>query len=293
MCIVSRVDLHLAVRAFVAVARHHGFSEAASREQTSQPVMSRRVAALESRVGGPLLDRSTRRVALTPLGRTLLPHAERLLDVEEALLAAAAAHGRDARRVLVPPGLDPSAWSRVVLLAGARGRRLEITEEPRSRREAALDRGEVEAAVLGCPGRQPDWRVPLGLGHDPDDESSLRLLRPTRASRGSAATVLVTAEDAEPSQLSAIRRTLAQLGLGHDQVRVADNLVSALALVTAGDARILCAPAQAASWGLAWRSVPELGLERRYRLATTRTDQAHDDDVLRAIGDALGAEAPA
>ena len=40
-----------------------------------QPVVSRRVAALERRLGGALLERSTRSVTLTELGQRVLPHA--------------------------------------------------------------------------------------------------------------------------------------------------------------------------------------------------------------------------
>ena len=289
------VNLDASLRAFVAVARCHSFSQAAELERTTQPVMSRRVAALEASVGGALLERSSRRVGLTPLGRSLLPHARRVIAAQDSFVEAATAHRRSAVRVLVPPHLDPVGWSRVVLGARARDRRVECVEGPRLERAARLAEGDVEAAVVHAEGRRPDWRVTLGLAHDESDEASPRSLRPTRAGRHARVDLLVTEEDAEPGQLAALVRGVTDLGLGAGQVEVVDNLVSALARVVAGEARIVCSRAQAAGWGLAWTPTPELGLERRYRLGHTgpAATAGLDDDVVRAIGTALGAEGSA
>lgn len=64
--------------AFSAAARHLNFARAANDIGCTPSVFSRRIASLEKRVGGPVFMRSTRQVALTPLGESLLAHCARL-----------------------------------------------------------------------------------------------------------------------------------------------------------------------------------------------------------------------
>lgn len=59
------------VRAFLALADELHFGRAAERVGLSQPRVSRLISALEREAGGPLFDRTTRRVRLTPLGARL------------------------------------------------------------------------------------------------------------------------------------------------------------------------------------------------------------------------------
>ena len=59
----------LDLRAFLAVIDTGGFHKAADLLALSQPALSRRVQGLEASLGAPLFERSTRRVALTAVGR--------------------------------------------------------------------------------------------------------------------------------------------------------------------------------------------------------------------------------
>jgi DNA-binding transcriptional LysR family regulator len=54
----------------------------------SQPALSRRIQRLEAAVGAALLERTTRRVALTTVGRELLPLVRRMLDEFDSSLFA-------------------------------------------------------------------------------------------------------------------------------------------------------------------------------------------------------------
>lgn len=75
------------LRTFVTVAEAGGLTPAAETLHLSLPAISRRLSALEAELGVALLTRSTRRVALTQIGREFLPRARRLLDeLEESLL---------------------------------------------------------------------------------------------------------------------------------------------------------------------------------------------------------------
>lgn len=68
------------LKAFVAVAERGSFGRAAEALNLSQPALSRRIQKLEESLGAALLERSTRHVALTMVGRDFLPKVRRMLD---------------------------------------------------------------------------------------------------------------------------------------------------------------------------------------------------------------------
>lgn len=73
------------IEAFVAVVDAGSFSAAGDRLDTSKSAISRRVGALEARLGVKLLNRTTRRLSLTEAGRAFHERAGRILaDLAEA-----------------------------------------------------------------------------------------------------------------------------------------------------------------------------------------------------------------
>ena len=73
--------------AFRAVAEHSNFRKAAESVHISQPAFSRRIDKLEQALGVRLLNRTTRRVDLTTVGRDFERKVRQLLDdVDTALL---------------------------------------------------------------------------------------------------------------------------------------------------------------------------------------------------------------
>jgi DNA-binding transcriptional LysR family regulator len=68
------------LRYFQAVAEELSYSKAAQRLHIAQPALSRAVKELEERLGGVLLDRNRRSVALTAAGRVLLNETGLLLQ---------------------------------------------------------------------------------------------------------------------------------------------------------------------------------------------------------------------
>jgi DNA-binding transcriptional LysR family regulator len=68
------------LRAFCVAADLGTLGRAAVRLHVSQPSLSKRLAALEAKVGAQLLERSSRGVTLTPAGRRLYRHAQALLE---------------------------------------------------------------------------------------------------------------------------------------------------------------------------------------------------------------------
>lgn len=83
------------LRLFVAIARHQSFARAAAELRTAPSTLSRRLATFEAAIGNRLLQRTSRRVALTAEGEELLeragPLVEDVLRVAEATLGGARA----------------------------------------------------------------------------------------------------------------------------------------------------------------------------------------------------------
>ena len=72
---------------FAKIVQHRGFSAAAQVLGIPKSRLSRRLAALESRLGVRLLQRSTRNLALTQSGRKLMQRCEAMLEELEAGIA--------------------------------------------------------------------------------------------------------------------------------------------------------------------------------------------------------------
>ena len=68
------------LEAFAALARLGSFRAAADAVHLSQPALSRRIEKLESALGVRLVERTTRRVALTPVGGQFALKVQNLLD---------------------------------------------------------------------------------------------------------------------------------------------------------------------------------------------------------------------
>ncbi|MFD7135440.1 LysR family transcriptional regulator [Streptomyces sp. NPDC059894] len=125
------------LRGFLAVAEELHFTRAAARLYVAQQALSRDVRRLERELGTELFVRTTRHVTLTPDGERLVPHARRVLQAQEDLLAAF----RQARPLLVDlnsPGLQTG---RRVLY---RARELAPEQELMARYESGLTGAAVE-----------------------------------------------------------------------------------------------------------------------------------------------------
>ena len=93
------------LQAFVAVVEAGSFTAAADRLNTAKSAVSRRISALEERLGVQLLQRTTRVLNLTETGSSFYEHSARILaDLDEAEAAVQQEHGelRGTLRVALP-----------------------------------------------------------------------------------------------------------------------------------------------------------------------------------------------
>jgi DNA-binding transcriptional LysR family regulator len=100
---MGNINLELGdLRAFVAIAERGSFRAAAEEIHLSQPALSRRIAKLEGTLGVRLLERTTRKVDLTAVGRDFARKARELLNgLDESLLGITEMAGRMSGEVTV------------------------------------------------------------------------------------------------------------------------------------------------------------------------------------------------
>jgi DNA-binding transcriptional LysR family regulator len=103
--------------AFAKVVQHGGFSAAARALHATKSSLSKRVARLEECYGVRLIERSTRGLRLTAVGRAVLEQCETMVDAAEAAAVVAAeaiALPRGTVRVACPPGLLPNMMAPIL-----------------------------------------------------------------------------------------------------------------------------------------------------------------------------------
>lgn len=145
---------------FLALAEELHFGRAGERLYVSPSRVSQLLAALERRVGGCLVRRSSRRVELTPLGEELLTRLRPSYEAVRAAVAetAAAARGVGARLRL---GFQGTADVRLTAAVGAfaaahPGCATELVEIPFADPFGAVREGAVDAAVVLLPVAEGD-----------------------------------------------------------------------------------------------------------------------------------------
>ncbi|WP_431042460.1 LysR family transcriptional regulator [Streptomyces sp. P1-3] len=154
------------LRLLLVLAEELHFGRAAKRLYISQPALSRQIRSLEEHLGVALVERSTRRVELTPAGEVLLPRARAVVDAFGSLreAAEAEAHSRTGRVVL---GSYTSALPSLrILMDQLRERHpvpdIEWREVGHVDYGSALLDGRIDAAI--CYGPAPEGIHTLRLG---------------------------------------------------------------------------------------------------------------------------------
>jgi len=288
------MDLVGACRAFVSVSERGSFTLGAAAARIPQSVASRRIAALETSLGGRLFDRTARRAKLTPFGVDVLPAAKRVVQAAEVLEHDARRAGRRPLGLAVPGSCGVRTLARLDADARARGVFLDLRPAGPAERAEMLRTQEVRAALTAVPAEEGTWSVPLGVaGARPPAEATVYLdtLRPGRGER-TARRVWLQPEDDVPHVRDRIVRARDALGLRPSQVVVVGSLTSAVAEVLGSADLLLCPAAQADELDLHWRPVGGLVLARGYDVTAGIGDDADRIRTVLAgpVARCLGAE---
>lgn len=149
------------LRYLVAVAEHRHFGRAAEACNVSQPTLSSQIRKLESELGVTLLERTNKRVNLTPVGGQVLIHAQRALD-EAAQMEAIAQAARDPLvgplRLGAIPTLAPYLMPLILepLRRDYPGLTIELWEDQTRSLIEGLRNHKLDAALLATPADSPE-----------------------------------------------------------------------------------------------------------------------------------------
>ena len=159
-----------------AVMAEGSIAAAARRLQYTRSAVSQQMSALEAEAGTALIDRTGNHIVLTPAGRALVEHAERIL-VElrsaEATLAGAGTRITGLLRVGIPFREGPHIMSRALTEVRRRFPDMEIRLSAISDEEGpeAIHREQLDLAIVSRYGSSRE-KARTGLrewtlGHDP------------------------------------------------------------------------------------------------------------------------------
>jgi len=297
---------------FKALAEQRHFGRAAETVNVSQPALSVQIREMEATLGQPLIERRSRDAVLTPFGRMILGHAEKVLDEMQALSEAARWRaGLSGRLNLgVIPTIAPYILPDVLeaLRSDDVSLDVHVQEAKTDRLVPLLLSGHLDAAVMALP-VPADGLVGAALFEDrfmlagsagrlAALGSRAETLRPTELGRAP----LLLLEDGhcltdQALELCGRARTHAQIDMG------ASSLPTLSRLVAAGFGLTLI-PELAAPTEL--RAAPDMRLMRFAapepcrQIGLVRRNSSHDEswfaeltDVLSAVGARLLNEAQA
>lgn len=144
---------------FVLLNRLGSLSAAARALDITPPAATMRLAAMEKRIGARLLNRSTRKISLTPEGELYLQHASRLIEELRELDEIVSGNGSAPRgrlRVNAPLGFGRTVIAPLVSVFTARHPEVEVQLEVTDRPVDLIDKGFDLAVRFG---ELPDNRI--------------------------------------------------------------------------------------------------------------------------------------
>ncbi len=156
------------LRYLVTLADERHFTRAAAREHIAQPALSQQIKRLEAEVGLALVERTTRHVALTDAGASLVARSRRILaELDAALAELEALRGVEAGHVTVGAmhTMGPIDVSLALAIFQRRHPGVELTVREQSSEELAemLRVDELDLAFLSVTERIESHELRLHL----------------------------------------------------------------------------------------------------------------------------------
>lgn len=176
------------LRHLVAIADHGHFGRAAQSCFVTQSSISASIKELEAVLGQVLIERTKRRVALTPLGADVVARARILINQAEDIVDLVAASGSPLSgplRLGIIPTISPFLLPRVLpaLRRAYPGLKLSLREDQSARIVEALGHGDLDVLLLAFPYPTPGmerhifaddpFSVALPKGHPLTDKDRL------------------------------------------------------------------------------------------------------------------------
>jgi LysR family hydrogen peroxide-inducible transcriptional activator len=158
----------------VTIADTGSFIEAARLTNVAQPTLSQQLRALEDRLAVKLLERSSTGVVVTPIGRSIIAKARRMLSDQRDILALASSSSSGLTGIVrfgTTPTLGPYFLSPIIadLHQIAPGLRLHVREGIPDDQMLELSRGNLDVLLVPMPITgddlvvEPLFREPLHL----------------------------------------------------------------------------------------------------------------------------------
>jgi DNA-binding transcriptional LysR family regulator len=177
---------------FAAVVAAGGFSAAGRQLGVPKSRLSRRVAALEERLGLRLVERSTRRFAVTPFGREVHAHAQAILAAADAIDDMALdrkAEPEGLVRLSCPLGVDQALRGAVAPL---------LARHPRLRLQLIVTNRRIDLIEEGI-----DVAIRVRENLDTDADLTVRVIGRARSLLVAAPGLIAERPPAEPRDLAA------------------------------------------------------------------------------------------
>ncbi len=307
---------------FKALAEHRNFGRAADMVHVSQPALSVQIRELEKSLGAVLVERQARDVVLTPFGRRILDHADRVLAATQALGEAARWRGGLAGELRL--GLIPTIAPYILpaTLEAIRSRDIsldvQVQESKTGRLLGELRAGRIDAAVIALPsGEEGLVEIPLFEDRFLLAGTQARLMALRNGVSGKNAEALRPV-DLRPAELEASQLLLLEeghcltdqaldvcgRGRGHAQINMGASSLSTLSRLVAAGFGLTLIPEMAALQEQ--RGAPGMHLMRfsspepARMIGLVRRVASQDDgwcetlaDMLRTVGADLVAQARA
>lgn len=229
------------LRYFIAVAEELHFGRAAERLRIAQPALSQRIRKLETDLGARLLDRDSRRVALTEAGQIFLVEARDLIarwERARSLVGKAHRGEIDALRVGVPPELAGRVLAAILTAFESREVRVDLQELTTAEQVGLLADRQLDAGLLQYPvdvvGLEsgPAVETPLGVVLPRDSPLAARAALTLADLAGHGLVIFPRA--AAPGLYDATLRTCWEHGFRPTSVQHARNPEFVLGMVLSG-----------------------------------------------------------